>query len=682
MATKTLTGVIVDVSGSMEENAVGSREEEGEYVRSTFQVIDDVIKHDVSSDNHVFAIGVGGTSQSGVFDMLRAIQLTNELQDDTSPATSDQIEQIYRILEQSGAINVRRWADPERVKPFLTYKKADHIYRHLKNDRDFAKTFVYECLPLVCRDLGNDTIKDVPLVGRFFSDILNVSQTVATSAVTGVGITATDSSIENTVQNGIKMIMLIGVDKKSIFDVQAAASILRATTMEKELTSKRRKEILKKVKPFIYGRTPMFSALNSALTLFENKVDSKKVLVILSDGEPTERGDLYDVSRNLRSLQVDVVCCFIHRGSRISPKRLFCSTENSWEGGARFLFELSLHVPSNLMPRAILLKNGWDLELEKNETKLFVHVNHPDHIEDFCRVAKNTICCQEYLSDLLVTIAVDIYINQSTTALSAKEQVGGTCYANASAAAIHMATKRIHGREGGYPEFTTLRQEMITAHGNMGANTFRVLQTMCPRYRLRCHEISSQGALEAVVAKRIVVAKFRLTDRERDIFDDFYERQPTGILTRAIIDVRHRSPSEIPSGHAVVLISYNSRCLILMNSWGDHWGDMGFFRVESADVLGLEFMDVYWIEADLTENEKASYRYHGPEVARKLMSMLKGLQVQTYTCPLCARSPLVTEYTGTLSNAKCPRCYGEFPCSEAGNILAMNMYLTSLSRTD
>ncbi|XP_052790639.1 uncharacterized protein LOC128224705 [Mya arenaria] len=424
----------------------------------------------------------------------------------------------------------------------------------------------------------------------------------------------------------------------------------------------------------------MFSALDSALTLFRNSVASKKVLVILSDGEPSDNGYIDTVSKDLQNEHVDVACCFIYRGSQISPKRLFCTTENSWEAGARFLFKLSSHVPSNLMPRAILIKNGWDLEIEKNETKLFIHVNHPDHIEDFCRVAKRTICCQDYLSDLLVTVAVDIYINQSTLALSAKEQVGYTCYANASAAAIHMAMKRIHGREGGYPDFNTLRQEMITAYGNSGANTFMVLQTVCLKYRLRCQEISPQGALEAVVAKRIVVAKFRLTDREWETFRDFYGREPNGILTRAIIDVRQRSPSETQSGHAVVLTSYNSRCLILMNSWGDTWADMGFFRVESTDVLGLRFMDVYWNEEDLTENEKASYRAHGPEVARKLMSMLKGLQVQHYTCPHCGQSPLVSEYTGTLSNAKCPRCHCEFRCNEAGNILAMNMYLTSLSR--
>ncbi|WAR32015.1 hypothetical protein MAR_034557 [Mya arenaria] len=685
MARNTLTGVIVDVSGSMRYNAVGSVEDDGEYIRSAFQVMDDVIKHDISSDNHMFALGVGGTSQNGVFDMLRSVQRTNEIQEDHSPATSYQIEQIYFILERSGARYLRRWADPKRAEPFLTHKKADHIFCQLKDNRNLAKRFVDECLPSTCRDWDNEAIGNVPLVGGLFNSIMKGSQTVTTLATTKVGITATDNDIQEAVRKGLNLVssdMFIDVDINSIFEVQAAASIIRATTGGKELTPERRKQLLDNVKPFIYGGTPMFSALNSALALFRYKVASKKILVVLSDGEPTDSGNLYTVSKDLHKLKVDVVCCFIHRESGISPKRLFCKTEVSWEDGAKFLFEISSHVPSNIMPRAILLKNGWDLEIENNETKLFIHVNHPDHIENFCRVAKSTICCQEYLSDVLVTVAVDIYISQSN--FTAKKQDGGTCYANASAAAIHMAMKRIHAREGGYPDFTTLRQEIIDKHrpGDKGADTFEVMRLICKKYRLRCGEKSPQGALEAVVAKRIVVARFYLTEREWDTFDDFFSHHPTGILTRKHICVGTRSPSKDTSGHAVVLTSYNSSCLSLMNSWGDTWADKGFFRVESADVLGLEFMDVYWTEADLTANEKASYRAHGPEVATKLMSMLKGLQVQKYTCPRCDQSSLVCEYTGTLSNAKCPRCHREFRCSEAGNILAMNMYLTSLSRTD
>ncbi len=95
------------------------------------------------------------------------------------------------------------------------------------------------------------------------------------------------------------------------------------------------------------------------------------------------------------------------------------------------------------------------------------------------------------------------------------------------------------------------------------------------------------------------------------------------------------------SGHAVVLTSFNSKCL----------------------------------------GEKEYYQKHGPEVAAKLMKSLKGLQNAKYTCPECEQSSLVTEFEGTLSKVRCPKCSHEFSTNDnAGNILALNVYLTSLSR--
>jgi RNA polymerase subunit RPABC4/transcription elongation factor Spt4 len=118
-----------------------------------------------------------------------------------------------------------------------------------------------------------------------------------------------------------------------------------------------------------------------------------------------------------------------------------------------------------------------------------------------------------------------------------------------------------------------------------------------------------------------------------------------------------------------------------MNSWGETWADKGFFRVQNAEVLQLEFFDVYWTLSDLTEGEKEYYHQHGSEVAAKLVNSLKVLQKAEYICPECEQTSLVTELNGTLSKVQCPKCLREFSTSDnAGNILALNMYLTSLSK--
>ena len=296
-----------------------------------------------------------------------------------------------------------------------------------------------------------------------------------------------------------------------------------------------------------------------------------------------------------------------------------------------------------------------------------------------CEMAK-VVRCREALSEFLVSVDLDIYISQTIHDFEAKEQVGGTCYANASAAVLHMAMRRILGREGRYPDFHELREEMIKEYGCDGANTKNVLIKMCKKYRLHSEEVKSKEAMEAAVQKRPVVAIYDLTDDEWQIFANFYKKNPAGILTQKELDFNQRPTNPPPEteGHAVVLTSHNSKCLTFMNSWGQNWGDNGFFRVQNAEVLDMKFFDVFWRLDDLSEEEREYYHQHGSEVAEKLV---KGLQKAEYECPECHKSSLVTEFTGTLSKARCPKCSREFSTNDnEGNILALNIYLTSLSR--
>ena len=301
-------------------------------------------------------------------------------------------------------------------------------------------------------------------------------------------------------------------------------------------------------------------------------------------------------------------------------------------------------------------------------------------------MANSVVCSSDALSELLVSVHLDMYINQTTSGFRAKDQGEElTCYAFASAVVLHLAMQRIHGREGEYPSFDELKDEMIREHGKSRAYTCEVLKKICPKYRLHCRKVNIKGAKQAIVKKRPVVAKFYLTDDEWDAFENFYDTNPVGILTQNELDVRKRptSPPHRTSGHAVVLTSYNSKCLTFMNFWGEEWADNGFFRVQNAEVLGdqLEFFDVYWELDDLTEKEQEKYRKYGSKLAKRLIEFLEGLEFAEYTCPECEQTSLVTEFTGTLSKVQCPKCFREFSTSDnAGNSLALNVYLTSLSR--
>ena len=695
----SFTGILLDVSGSMRRSiGEGTDEKGGPWARSIFEVIDNLIKYDISSDNHVFAIGFGAGCGEEIFDIIGTLEQIPNQDDVQVPVTADHINEIFDILEGTGARTIRKWAEVEVVKKALTDNLAVVFLNKFKSDKSFLKEFVEKILPPACRDwqkLGPFLGGPLAVPGEIFrreviSSVLEVGQDAFSSVVTTFK-TATVADVKEVVEKA-KAYLLKKVDVDSIFNVQKASDVVHGCVGEKKLTKERSQELLHSVEPYIYGYTPLYQSIEKAIELFETKAtkfrNHKKLLFILSDGYPSDE-DVSDPERKDRALSklttagVTVVSCFITDTTQIDPRRLFSSMGPDWDRGAKFLFSLSSKVSTQSLPRTLFVKRGWTIDITNNETNLFLQVNHPEHLREGCEVARNVVCCQDALSDMLASVDLDLYINQNVRGYKAKgEQEGGTCYANASATVLHLSMKRILGREGGYPDFYKLREEFINRFGSDGANTLLVLQKMCPKYRLHCQKVDAMGAMKAITSSRPVVARFRLTDHEWDSFGAFFERNPKGILTKREIDITARPPNTPLGGHAVVLTSFNSECLRLLNSWGADWADMGFFRVENADVLGLEFIDVYWTITDLTEEEKTYYEKHRSDVARELMNVLPSLKRAEYKCPKCSKRSPAMEFTGTLSLVECPKCGEVFSTKNAqeGNILALNIYLTSLIR--
>jgi len=75
----SLIGILVDVSGSMRNNA-GSEvnEERVSWARSIFKVVDELIKHDVESSNKTFALALGCPFKPQVFDLLGTARVATE----------------------------------------------------------------------------------------------------------------------------------------------------------------------------------------------------------------------------------------------------------------------------------------------------------------------------------------------------------------------------------------------------------------------------------------------------------------------------------------------------------------------------------------------------------------------------------------------------------------------------
>ena len=719
-----LTGILLDVSGSMRHNiGEGTDEKGGPWARSIFEVIDNLIKGDISPNNHVFAIGVGASVGEEIFDIIGALKQIQDQSKQTEqnkqanntetvyqgPATPCHINMIFSILEGAGARNIRKWASEEDVSRTLTDDKAVLLLKKFESDKSFLKKFVEEFLPPACRDWSESASQMSP-----FDDFLDSMQDLY-ATVASAFKPATVEDIRKVINQATPFLVdekkkkeepnlpeekkkAVGVTLESIFNVQEASDVLHGYVDEKELTRERSLELLQSVEPYIYGYTPLYQAIEKAIELFEKKASNfhsaQKLLFILSDGYPSDE-DVSDPARKARAVSklttagVTVVSCFITNSFQIEPKRLFSKMKPDWDRGAEFLFSLSSKVSAQSLPRTMFVKRDWTIDITNNETQLFLQVNHPDHLREACRLARDFVCCKDTLSDVLASVDLDIFhINQDLKDYAAKEeQIGATCYAHACATVLYLSMKRILGRKGGYPSFEELRDECIRRFsGSNGADPLQVLQEMCRDYRLQCREVDINGALKAVSSSQPVVASFWLTKHEKKTFEEFFDNETnrTSRLTKNEIDIAARPANTLTEGHSVVLTSFDSESLRLLNSWGCQWADMGFFRVQNEEVLGLEFIEVYWEENDLEEEEKAYFKKHGSTVARKLMKSYSSLKDAQYSCPVakCSKRSPVVEFTGTLSHVKCPKCGNEFSTKDAqeGNILALNIYLTSLSR--
>lgn len=225
--------------------------------------------------------------------------------------------------------------------------------------------------------------------------------------------------------------------------------------------------------------------------------------------------------------------------------------------------------------------------------------------------------------DMEVTLTEALWRSETVRTLlasfSAPRQKGGTCYANACAAAISLANCRIVGRDA--LGFHQLRQQMIDRFGYDGAYTDDVLDHYTVNNvggRLRYEEVNAAQAREILRKKHHpLVAIFVLTDSQWEQFSSFFDKNPTssmpngflhGPIYRATGSVERDFHGEL-SGHAVLATNVDdSNNLILLNSWGTEFGNNGTFKVQGAAVLRLRFYHIYFLESDLSNSECEAYR--------------------------------------------------------------------------
>lgn len=139
------------------------------------------------------------------------------------------------------------------------------------------------------------------------------------------------------------------------------------------------------VEPLIYGNTPMRMAAETVLERFRRTVPSsgteKRILVVISDGEPTD-GDPRIAFAAIRGVGVTIVSCFVTGQDIAEPRALVASPKPDWSVGAQLMFEIASPLSEQDSLSSELLAHGWTIQAGAN---LFVQVNHSEVLSEFVR---------------------------------------------------------------------------------------------------------------------------------------------------------------------------------------------------------------------------------------------------------------------------------------------------------
>ncbi|KAF7557158.1 hypothetical protein G7Z17_g974 [Cylindrodendrum hubeiense] len=430
---------------------------------------------------------------------------------------------------------------------------------------------------------------------------------------------------------------------------------------------------------YMYGRTPMRDALNQSLAAFrKHSIDQQRILVLISDGKSTD-GDPKEMNDDLQQEKVTIATVYLTDDQGVARRRLYDEAPEApeeWNKGQHTLFGIATKVAVPTHPIPVLASVGWRVP-SSGECALFIMVRSAAVLDEFCSLLLSArFGSADALLDIMRRVQLDEYINDGymkTQNNPSDQGQSETCYAHAIAAVVHMALHRIIGREKGHPSIKVIRTRILKKFppGPDGQCTEKVLEKAMEWYPpLQFQPVYEDGARQAVLCRRPVLATFHLSESGWDAFSEHFENPDT--KSSVLMNDHMRPHRSLPTngGHAVVLTSCDPHSLTFLNSWGKRWGNRGSFSVENHEVLELDdpplkrfdvrFYDIFWIAEDLTTAEQHKYMAEVDKALQARVVQYPSIFELETLCPLCGRSARIADFTGSIRQAVCPHCKQAF----------------------
>ena len=418
------------------------------------------------------------------------------------------------------------------------------------------------------------------------------------------------------------------------------------------------------------GETNLEEALNNTKNIIKNQAKNyeNKIILMITDGKTNSVKSLQKISQEIKNEKnTYIIVIFISSKDLNRPGELFNSSLDSFTNYEKDLFEATSSVDSE----SIFFLRNKNLTIPK-QIKLFIPGQDKALMNAIMVSFKNFIDNNELLLFTIGKERLNQYLGDEINSFEPKTQIGKTCYAYASATAIHWTLLGFYGESP--DSFEQIKNNLINKYGVNGNNTSNVLLEQSEKYKFKIKQVDENEARQALNNYHICVATYFLTELEWSKFKRYFrEFNKTGILTKKLLektppyeDIKNLSDEELKklTGHAVILISAKNGYLRFLNSWGESFGDHGFFAIDNPNTLRyMKFYEVYIDEKDLTKKERNKHEKFKKELSVKYFNNLDNynkLCEEEVICPHCGKKIKIKDFKGNFDTIQCPKCYKSY----------------------
>ena len=280
---------------------------------------------------------------------------------------------------------------------------------------------------------------------------------------------------------------------------------------------------------YIYKSKSLYSPIKNILNNIKKKYLKNKYIVIISDGNTKlSKEEINDIKKISKNNKIMIIIIFLSKNEN-KKKYIYNEFPSHLNQNLKFLFDISSKVNyKNPIANHYINKN-WNF-IKGGEGKLFFETNLGELNEFFKNL--NEIKYEGVDINLGNLISENFIQFKYKFKFLSKNQIFGTCWANACSAAISLTNKRILGRK--IKPYEHYREKLIKFGSKKNTDGGNIENESVKKFfkdnKLHFEIIEESEAKKAVMKGRFIVFTFFLNKKQWINFSYFFFKSNRNII--------------------------------------------------------------------------------------------------------------------------------------------------------